>query len=91
MPFTATPWASIAAMPIRSLPHSPKIASSISSRRGAEHALLMNRYNCELARDGHKWRFKRITIDNAWSQGDPEIINALATHRVLTSKPKSPK
>ena len=61
------------------------------SRRGAEHALLMNRYNCELARDGHKWRFKRITIDNAWCEGDPEILNALATYRVLTSKPKPPK
>ena len=61
------------------------------SRRGAENALLMNRYDCELVRDGQKWRFKRITIDNAWSQGDPEILNALATHRVLTSKPKSPK
>src|SRR5881398_263123 len=152
MPFTATPWASIAAMPIRSLPHSPKIASSISvpptrlcldfpvmtgrqaildsvlpligpldtshtatnfqieisddsatlsayvmsqhfmpregSRRGAENALLMNRYDCELTRDGQKWRFNRITIDNAWSQGDPEILNALAIHRVLTSKRK---
>ena len=61
------------------------------SRPGAENALLMNRYNCELARDDQKWRFKRITIDNAWSQGDPEILNALATHRLLTSKPKSPK
>jgi hypothetical protein len=61
------------------------------SRPGAENALLMNRYKCELARDGQKWRFKRIIIDNAWSQGDPEILNALATHRVLTSKPKSPK
>jgi hypothetical protein len=60
------------------------------SLRGAENALLMNRYDCELARDGQKWRFKRITINNAWSQGDPEIINALASHRVLTSKPKSP-
>ena len=61
------------------------------SRRGAENALLMNRYDCELARDGQKWRFKRITIDNAWSQGNPEILHALATYRVLTSKPKSPK
>jgi len=61
------------------------------SRPGAEHALLMNRYDCELVRDGRKWRFKRISIDNAWSQGNPEIINALATHRVLTSKPRSPK
>jgi hypothetical protein len=61
------------------------------SRPGAENALLMNRYNCELARDGQKWRFERIIIDNAWSQGDPEILNALATHRLLTSKPRSPK
>jgi hypothetical protein len=61
------------------------------SRRGAENALLMNRYHCELVRDARQWRFKRISIDNAWSQGDPEILNALATHRVLTSKPKMSK
>ena len=61
------------------------------SRRGSENALLMNRYDCELIRDGEKWRFKRIIIDNAWSQGDPEILNALATHRVLISKSKPPK
>ena len=61
------------------------------SRRGSENALLMNRYDCELLRDGQKWRFKRLTIDNAWAQGDPEILNALATHRALTSKPKTPK
>jgi len=61
------------------------------SRRGSEHALLMNRYDCELVRDGQKWRLKRITIDNAWCQGDAEILNALATHRVLSSKPKPPK
>jgi hypothetical protein len=42
-------------------------------------------------RDGQKWRFKRVTIDNAWAQGDPEILNALATHRALTAKPKSLK
>jgi hypothetical protein len=57
-------------------------------RRGSENALLMNRYDADLVRDGEKWRFKRITIDNAWFQGDPEILNALATYRVLTSKPK---
>ena len=61
------------------------------ARPGAENALLMNRYDCELVRDGEKWRFKRITIDNAWCQGDPEILNALATYRALTSKPKPPK
>src|SRR4051812_10341941 len=58
------------------------------SRRGAENALLMNPYDCELARDGERWRFTRMTIDNAWSQGNPEILNALATRRVLTSKTK---
>lgn len=61
------------------------------SRPGAENALLMNRYDCELVRDGQKWRFKRISISNAWSQGNPEVLNALATHRALTAKPKSPK
>jgi SnoaL-like protein len=61
------------------------------SRRGSENALLMNRYDCELVRDGQKWRFKRVTIDNAWAQGDPEILNAMATHRALTVKPKQPR
>src|SRR5437588_7804816 len=56
-----------------------------------ENALLMNRYDCQLVRDGQKWRFRQIVIDNAWAQGNPEILNALATHRVLTSKPKPPK
>ncbi len=61
------------------------------SLRGADNALLMNRYDCELVRDGQRWRFKRIVIDNAWSQGDARILKALATHRVLSSKPKPPK
>jgi ketosteroid isomerase-like protein len=61
------------------------------SRRGSENALLMNRWDCELARDGQKWRFKRVTIDNAWMQGDPEILNALATQRALRAKSKPPK
>jgi len=58
------------------------------SRRQSEGALLMNRYDCELLRDGQKWRFKRITIDNAWIQGDPEILNALASQRALRAKSK---
>jgi hypothetical protein len=58
---------------------------------GSENALLMNRYDCELIRDGQKWRFRQIIIDNAWAQGNPEILNALATYRVLKSKPKPPK
>jgi hypothetical protein len=61
------------------------------SRRGSENALLMNRYDCELVREGQKWRFKRVTIDNAWAQCNPEILNALAIHRALTTKPRQPK
>ena len=60
-------------------------------RPGSENALLMNRYDCELVRDGHKWRFKRMTIDNAWAQGNPEILNALASQRVLAAKSRQPK
>ena len=60
------------------------------SRPGSEFALLMNRYDCELVRDGQKWRFRRMTIDNAWAQGNPEILNALASHRALQAKSKRP-
>lgn len=49
----------------------------------SDFALLMNRYDAELVRDGAKWRFKRVVIDNAWAQGDPGILGAAATHRVL--------
>jgi hypothetical protein len=34
---------------------------------------------------------KRITIDNAWVQGDPEILNALAGRQALRAKSKQPK
>jgi hypothetical protein len=61
------------------------------SRGGSENALLMNRYDCELVRDGQKWRFKRVTIDNAWVQGDPEILNALAGRQALRAKSKPSK
>ena len=61
------------------------------SRPGSENALLMNRYHCDLVRDGPKWRIKRVTIDNAWAQGNPEILNALAIQRALATKTKRPK
>ena len=60
-------------------------------RYGTENALLMNRYDCQLVRDGQKWRFRQIVIDNAWAQGNPEILNALATQRLLSAKSKPPK
>jgi len=58
------------------------------SRRGSEYALLMNRYDCNLMRDRDKWRFKSMTIDNAWALGNPEILNALASQLVLRIKSK---
>jgi hypothetical protein len=57
-------------------------------RPGTENALLMNRYDCDLVRDGRKWQFKRMVIENAWAQGNPEILNALATQRLLSAKPR---
>jgi SnoaL-like domain len=60
-------------------------------RPGSENALLMNRYDCQLVRDGEKWRFRQIVIDNAWAQGNPEILNALATHRLLSARQKPSK
>ncbi len=58
------------------------------SRRGSDYALLMNRYDAELQRDETRWRFKRVKIDNAWAEGDPGIITALATHRLAKAKPR---
>src|SRR3954470_2461358 len=43
-------------------------------RQGTENTLFMNRYDADLVRDGSVWRFKRVVIDNAWSEGDPAII-----------------
>ena len=58
---------------------------------GSENALLMNRYDGQLTRDGQKWRFRQIVIDNAWAQGNPEILNALASQRALAARSKQPK
>ncbi|MEP6809588.1 MAG: nuclear transport factor 2 family protein [Chthoniobacterales bacterium] len=55
-------------------------------RQGSEYALLMNRYEGELVRDGTRWRIRRLVIDNAWAEGDPGIITALATHRVVKDR-----
>src|SRR5207245_6892118 len=47
-------------------------------RRGSENALLMNRYDCELVRDGQKWRFRRARIDSGCAQGNSGSLKALA-------------
>lgn len=54
----------------------------------SDFALLMNRYDAELVRDGQNWRFKHAVIDNAWAQGDRGIVSALATHRLMRAKSK---
>ncbi|WP_063790219.1 FAD-binding protein [Streptomyces sp. NRRL B-24085] len=38
------------------------------------HALMMNRYDAELTRDGSTWRISRLTIDNAWFEGDESVL-----------------
>jgi hypothetical protein len=37
----------------------------------------MNRYNAELVRDEDTWRISRLTIDNAWFEGDPTLLYAV--------------
>ncbi|MDX3360813.1 nuclear transport factor 2 family protein [Streptomyces griseoaurantiacus] len=38
------------------------------------HALMMNRYDADLTRDGRTWRISRLTIDNAWFEGDETVL-----------------
>ncbi|MFI6711083.1 nuclear transport factor 2 family protein [Nonomuraea sp. NPDC050478] len=38
------------------------------------HALLKNRYDVRLVRDGGRWLMSRIRIENAWYTGDPAAI-----------------
>jgi ketosteroid isomerase-like protein len=42
------------------------------------HALMMNRYTADMARDGERWRIRRLLIDCAWFEGDPQVLVALA-------------
>jgi hypothetical protein len=37
-------------------------------------ALLKNRYDVELVRDGHRWTMRRVRIENVWYDGDPAAI-----------------
>jgi hypothetical protein len=41
------------------------------------HALMMNRYTADMARDGERWRIRRLLIDCAWFDGDPSVLVAL--------------
>jgi len=79
---------------------SQHFAPGAISASGHDFALLMNRYDCELFRTAgsgateehthHSWRFKKIVIDNAWTQGDPEILHAAANYQALRAKKSKP-
>jgi hypothetical protein len=38
------------------------------------HALMMNRYDVWLRRDGSEWRIARLSIDLVWFDGDPAVL-----------------
>jgi hypothetical protein len=38
------------------------------------HALMMNRYDAALRRDGSDWRIARLNIDLVWFDGDPAVL-----------------
>ena len=79
---------------------SQHFAPGAISANGCDFALLMNRYHCELIRTAgsaagqenmdHSWRFRKIVIDNAWTQGDPEILHAAANYHALRAKKSKP-
>ncbi|MFD8968972.1 nuclear transport factor 2 family protein [Streptomyces sp. NPDC059568] len=37
-------------------------------------ALMMNRYDADLVRDGETSRIRRLTVDSAWFSGDPTVF-----------------
>ncbi|QUW93863.1 nuclear transport factor 2 family protein [Streptomyces sp. V17-9] len=40
----------------------------------SRHLLLKNVYDVALVRDGRRWLARRITVDNLWFTGDPQVI-----------------
>ncbi|MEU0532062.1 nuclear transport factor 2 family protein [Amycolatopsis tolypomycina] len=49
-------------------------AQHLLSPHHRTHALLKNRYDVDLVRDGDRWVMRRVVIDNAWFTGDPVAI-----------------
>ena len=43
----------------------------------SRHALVLNRCDADLVRDGDTWRISRLTIDNVWFEGDPAVGTAM--------------
>ncbi|MFD6285734.1 nuclear transport factor 2 family protein [Streptomyces sp. NPDC060205] len=40
----------------------------------SRHVLMTNRYDVELARQGEVWVVQHLTVDNAWTEGDPSVL-----------------
>jgi hypothetical protein len=49
-------------------------AQHLLSDDHGRHALLKNRYDVTLVRDGDRWVMRRVRIENAWYTGDPVAI-----------------
>jgi hypothetical protein len=49
-------------------------AQHLLSDDHGKHALLKNRYDVALVRDGDRWVMRRVRIENAWYTGDPVAI-----------------
>jgi hypothetical protein len=49
-------------------------AQHVLIARPATHALLKNRYDVALLRDGRRWVMSRVRIENVWYTGDPAAI-----------------
>ncbi|MFS8201538.1 nuclear transport factor 2 family protein [Streptomyces sp. CWNU-52B] len=43
----------------------------------SRHVLMTNRYDVELVRQGEVWVIRRVTVDNAWTDGDPTVLSGI--------------
>ncbi|MGW5868654.1 nuclear transport factor 2 family protein [Streptomyces sp. NPDC055239] len=43
----------------------------------SRHVLMTNRYDVELVRKGEVWLIERVTVDNAWTEGDPTVLSGI--------------
>lgn len=40
----------------------------------SRHVLMTNRYEVDLVRCGDAWVIQHVTVDNAWTEGDPTVL-----------------
>ncbi|MEU1486959.1 nuclear transport factor 2 family protein [Streptomyces sp. NPDC005752] len=43
----------------------------------SRHVLMTNRYDVDLARQGEVWVIRHVTVDNAWTKGDPTVLSGI--------------